>query len=151
MDARQKFSRFLRQEGLRRTPQREYILSAFLRIERHISVQDLFEAIHKKHPDIGYATVWRTVKLFVKANLCSSVDFGDGIERFEHKYKHDHHDHLICTECGQLKEIISPKLEKLQEKLVQEHGYAQVWHRLQIKGICPKCQNKKKPGRKRIR
>ena len=68
------------------------------------------------------------------------MDLGDGLQRFEHKWGHEHHDHLICTKCGRFVEILSPELEELQEKLVETHGYTQEYHKLDIFGICPECQ-----------
>jgi len=80
------------------------------------------------------------------AGLCRTVDFGDGTQRFEHEYGHQHHDHLICIECGRFVEIYSPKLEKIQAEMVEKHGYEQISHKLQIFGLCPKCRKKAAKG-----
>ncbi|MHC4171372.1 MAG: Fur family transcriptional regulator [Planctomycetota bacterium] len=144
MDARAKFDQFLRQKGLRRTKQRDELVSFFLRTERHVSTQELFDIVRKKHKDVGYATVARTLKLLTECGLCRVVDFGDGVQRFEHKYGHEHHDHLICTKCGKFVEIYSKKLEKLQVELVKKHAYVQEYHKLDIFGICPRCGKKSK-------
>ncbi len=142
MDARAKFNQFLRQKGLRQTKQRDEIVKLFLRTERHLSTQELFDIIRKKDKDVGYATVARTIKLLAESGLCRVVDFGDGVQRFEHKYGHEHHDHLICLSCGKFEEIYSPKLEKIQGELVKKHGYVQEKHKLDIFGLCPKCAKK---------
>ncbi len=105
MDARAKFNQFLRQKGLRQTKQRDEIVKLFLRMERHLSTQELFDIVRKKDKDVGYATVARTLKLLAESGLCRMVDFGDGVQRYEHKYGHEHHDHLICTKCGKFVEI----------------------------------------------
>ncbi len=144
MDTRAKFDRFLRQKGLRRTKQRDELVNVFLRTERHVSTQELFDIVRRKHKDIGYATVARTLKLLAECGLCRVVDFGDGVQRFEHKYGHEHHDHLICTKCGKFVEIYSKRLEKLQEELVRKHGFMQEYHKLDIFGICPRCGKKGK-------
>ena len=147
MDAKEKLRQFLRTRGLRQSQPRDDVADVFLRTEKHVSTQELFELVKKKHKNIGYATVARTLKLLAKAGLCRIVDFGDGIQRYEHEYGHDHHDHLICSDCGRLVEIFSRKLEKAQEELIRKHGYEQVSHRLQIYGICPKCRKKTKKRR----
>jgi Fur family ferric uptake transcriptional regulator len=144
MDAKAKFDRFLKQKGLRRTKQRDELVNVFLRTEKHLSTQELFDIVRKKYKNVGYATVARTFKLLAESGLCRVVDFGDGVQRFEHKYGHEHHDHLICTKCGKFVEIYSKKLETLQEELVKRHGYTQEYHKLDIFGICPRCGRESK-------
>ncbi len=150
MDTKAKFDQFLRQKGLRRTKQRDEIVNIFLRTERHLSTQALFDIVRKKYKDVDYATVARTLKLLAESGLCRVVDFGDGVQRFEHKYGHEHHDHLICTKCGKFVEIYSKKLEKLQKALVRRHGYIQKYHKLDIFGICPRCGRKSKKEKKAV-
>ena len=143
MEAKVIFDRFLSSRGMRRTAPRDKVVNVFLKIEKHISTQDLYSIVHRTHKEIGYATVARTLKLLDEAGLCRKVDFGDGTVRYEHKYKHEHHDHLACTGCGKLIEIYNKKLEKIQDELVKKHGFIQKSHRLNIFGLCPKCQKRK--------
>ena len=131
--------KFIREKGLRYTPQREEILNIFLSVEKHLSIDDLYRIVKKKNPDMGYTTVYRTMKLLEEAGLCSEIDFGDGISRFEHRYGHEHHDHLICVKCGGYTEVIKPRIERLQEKLAKEKQFTPLRHKLQIFGICGKC------------
>ena len=141
MDAKEKVAQIVSDKGLRRTGQRENVLDVFLATEKHVTVQELYDLVRTKHKGIGYATVARTVKLICESGLCRQVDFGDGALRYEHKYDHEHHDHLICVKCGKFEEIYSPKLEKLQHELVRKHDYIQKSHKLDIFGLCPKCAN----------
>ena len=131
--------KFIREKGLRYTPQREEILKVFLSVEKHLSADELHKIVKKKNPDIGYVTVYRTMKLLEESGLCSEVDFGDGISRFEHRYGHGHHDHLICVKCGNYTEVIKPKIEELQERLAREKHFTPIRHKLQIFGVCNKC------------
>jgi Fur family ferric uptake transcriptional regulator len=142
IDVKGKFNQFLGKKGLRQTKKRDKVVDIFLRMERHLSTQELFIIVRKKDKDIGYTTVARTLKLLVESGLCRTADFGDGVQRYEHKYGHEHHDHLICIKCGKFVEIYSKKLEKLQEELVKTFGYIQEYHKLDIFGICPKCTKK---------
>ncbi len=144
MEAKDRFRDYIRAQGLRQSGPRDAVVDAFLRTEKHVSVQELYDIIKKKHENVGYATVSRTMKLLSRANLCRIVDFGDGTQRYEHEYGHEHHDHLICTVCGGFEEVYSRKLEKAQDELIKKHGYEQVSHRLQIYGICPKCRKNTK-------
>ena len=139
MDAKEKFEKFVAQERLRRTEQRDKILDTFMATERHVTVQELYDLVRSRHKGIGYATVARTVKLMCDSGVCRQVDFGEGALRYEHKYGHNHHDHLICVRCGRFEEIYSPKLEKIQHELVKKHGYVQESHKLDIFGLCPRC------------
>lgn len=141
MDAKQKFAKFVAGRGLRHTKQRDEIVDVFLATERHVTVQELYDLIRKRRKGVGYATVARTVKLMSESGLCRQVDFGDGVLRYEHNYKHEHHDHLICAKCGKFEEIYSPELEKIQHELVKKYGYVQRSHELQIFGLCPECAN----------
>jgi len=139
VDAREKFEKFTAEKGLRRTGQRDKVLDTFLETEKHVTVQELYDLVRAKHEGIGYATVARTVKLMCDSGVCRQVDFGDGALRYEHKYGHEHHDHLICIKCGRFEEIFSPKLEEIQHELVKQHGYIQQSHKLDIFGLCPRC------------
>ena len=140
MESAQKvFQEYLKAQGMVRSQQREQILDVFLGIEAHTTIDDLHARVKKKHPKIGLATVYRAMKVICDAGLADEADFGDGIRRFEHKYRHQHHDHLVCTECGQLIEVVCPEIEKLQEDLAQQHGFTPVRHEMQIFGLCRKC------------
>ena len=141
MSAKEKFFQYVARKGLRHTEQREKVLNAFLNTEKHVTIQELHDLVRKENRGIGYATVARTVKLMCESGLCRSVDFDDGALRYEHKYNHEHHDHLICTSCGKFEEIYSPQLERIQRELVKKHGYTQQSHKLDIFGLCPECAN----------
>lgn len=142
MEANEKFDRFIKQKGLRKTIPRKKVIDIFLKTEKHLSTQQLYDIVRKKHKNIGYATVARTLKLLAEAELCNIVDLGDGTHRFEHRYRHEHHDHLICTKCGRFVEIFSKKMEKLQNDLFKKHRFLQISHRLDLFGLCPRCQKK---------
>ncbi len=142
--AKEVFKQYLKDKGVRNSEQREHIVDIFLKTERHLTTADLYEIVRKRHQGIGYATVYRTMKLISGAGLAEEADFGDGVMHFEHKYGHEHHDHLICLKCGRFIEAVKPEIEKLQKKLSREHGFTPISHKLQILGICKECKLKKK-------
>lgn len=134
------FEDFIRSKALRHTPQREKILGVFLTTEKHVSADDLHKMIKSRGHNIGYTTVYRTMKLLTECGLCDEVDLGDGVSRFEHKYGHKHHDHLICMRCSRAIEVLEPAIEKMQDKLAGARGFTPVKHKLEIFGICRKCR-----------
>jgi len=136
------FRRHIRNNGMLSSRQRERILDVFLKIEKHPTIDDIYTLVKKKNPKIGLATVYRAMRVICNAGLARETDFGDGIRRFEHKYKHQHHDHLICLKCGRIIEVISPGIEKLQESLARRHRFKAVRHRMEIFGICRTCKRK---------
>lgn len=134
------FGEFIKSKGLRHTSQRERILQVFLHTERHVSVDELYKMVKRRYPDIGYTTVYRTMRILSASGLCGEIDFGDGVLRFEHKYGHQHHDHLVCTKCGVSSEVFNPDIEKMQDQMAQEHGFTPLRHKLEIFGVCKNCK-----------
>lgn len=130
---------FIRSKGLRRTPQRKKILSVFLSTEKHVSTQELHRLVRKKFRNIGYTTVYRTIRILLQSGLCREIDIGDGTSRYEHHYNHRHHDHLICIKCNRLIEVMDPRIERMQEKMAKERGFRPTAHRLEIFGLCREC------------
>ena len=131
---------YLRDRNLKVTPHRELILDTFLGHEGHRSVEDIYRAVKDQDPRIGYTTVYRTMKLLVDCGLAREVDLADGITRYEHLYNHQHHDHMICMECGTSIEFLDPEIEAVQEHASEELGFKVLDHKLQIYGLCLKCQ-----------
>ena len=140
------FSQYLKNKGMLASRQREQILDIFLKTEKHPTINDLYDLVRKKHPQIGLATIYRTMNVICDAGLARETDFGGGIRRFEHKYKHQHHDHLICLKCDRIIEVMSPEIEKLQENLAQKHRFKAVRHRMEIFGLCKNCKGKEAQG-----
>jgi len=91
---------YIVQNKLKITRQRRTVLNAFLKSEKHVSAEELYNQVSITDPKVGLATVYRTLALLTQSGLASELDFGDGQKRYEHKYMHGHHDHMICTECG---------------------------------------------------
>jgi Fur family ferric uptake transcriptional regulator len=145
VEAHNIFIRFLKQRGYKLTKQRDDILSVFLKAEGHLSVDDMYEKVKKRYPRIGHTTVFRTLKLLCKAGIAREIDLGDRIVRYERKYGHEHHDHLICVVCSKLIEAADPRIEKMQDELCRRFEFIPLRHKLEIFGICNRCiKNKKK-------
>ena len=132
------FAAYLTKNHLKRSGQREVILDAFLRSERHLSVDDLLHMVQKKRPDVGRTTVYRTLKLLQAAGLASELAL-DGQSRFERDWKREHHDHFICKSCGAIFEFSSPDIERLQDEIAADLGFVIEGHRHHIFGLCRRC------------
>ena len=125
--------------GLKHSRQRELILQHFLDTGGHMTVDDLYRVIHRKNPGIGRTTIYRALKVFVDAKLADAIELKDGLTRFEHKFRHAHHDHMICIECGTILEFLSAEIERLQDEIADAYGFQIESHRHQIFGLCQKC------------
>ncbi|GLI39794.1 transcriptional repressor [Geobacter hydrogenophilus] len=139
--AKQKiFQDYIARQGLKSTRQRDIILDAFLSSDRHLSIEELYLKLRAKHPNIGYATVYRTLKLFAESGIAREIHFGDGQTRYEHVSEGEHHDHLVCTGCGTIIEFENESIEKLQDEVAVAHGFLIKHHKLELYGLCAKCR-----------
>jgi len=139
MNEKNKFMAYLKEKGYKKTPQRRAILDKFLELKGHICAEELHRALQKSHPNIGFATVYRALKLLQGAKIAGEVNFTGKRRRFE-KEARGHHDHLICLDCGKTIEVYDSRIEKLQDELVKKHSFVPVHHRMEIFGKCKSCQ-----------
>lgn len=131
---------YISTKNLKHSKQRQEILDMFLRLDRHLTAEELYRLARKRYPSIGFATIYRTLKLLCEAGLCRELKFDDGTTRYEHLYEHRHHDHLICTKCGRFVEVVVPEIEQMQEKLFKRHGFYPQRHRMELYGVCKRCK-----------
>ena len=129
----------LREKGFKSTRQRDVIATEFLKSTGHITAEDLYKKMGRKHKGIGFTTVYRTLKLLTQLGLATERVFADNLTRYEPLSAEDHHDHLICISCGSITEFENTKIEKLQEKISHEFGFHTVIHRMELYGYCRKC------------
>jgi len=140
--------RYIRNKNLKQSQQRFDILKVFLGVERHLSTEELYKMVQRVNPDVGYVTVYRTMRLMCECGLARELKLEDGITRYEHMYAHKHHDHLICTSCGRITEVYDDKIEKMQDKLSRKHKFSPSYHKMEIYGLCAECMAKKNKKRK---
>lgn len=130
----------LARHSLRHSAQRETILARFLAVERHVTAEELYDIVKRKDPGIGFATVHRSLKLFAECGLARQLRLGTKKTYYEHAFRHKHHDHLVCLECGRTVEFIDPTIEKLQEDAARRYRFSIQDHSLVIYGKCRKCR-----------
>lgn len=131
---------YLAQRGLKSTRQRSLIVDAFLGAGGHLDVDQLLARVRQADPRVSAATVYRTMKLLTECGLAHAQRFGDGHTRYESAFNRDHHDHLICTSCGEIIEFENDRIEALQEMVARRHGFAVTHHKLELYGLCKSCQ-----------
>ncbi len=136
---RETLTRYLEQHRLKHTKQRDLILGLFLEAEGHITSEELYQRVRNLHSNIGYTTVYRTLKLLCSAGLAQEHHFDDGVTRYE--IEHAHHDHLVCLCCGKIIEFECEEIETAQSRIAMEHGFAVVRHRHELYGYCRECGN----------
>jgi Fur family ferric uptake transcriptional regulator len=134
------FQDYIRQQGLRRTPQRELILQEVFAIHEHFDVEGLYLQLKQKGARISKATIYRAIPLFIDCGLIREVDFSDGHWHYEHIYGHGYHSHLKCLGCGKVLEFEEPFLVQVERRLAREYGYSIVTHQLEVRGYCPACR-----------
>jgi Fur family ferric uptake transcriptional regulator len=133
MDA---FKEYLSNEGLKFTRQRKAIAQVFFGSDQHLSLMELLELAQQEHAGIGYATVYRTMKLLTECGLASEHKFGEANVRYEATHDGEHHDHIICNQCGKIVEYEDERIEQLQELLAKQLGFEVSSHRHEIYGDC---------------
>lgn len=137
-------SEYLSGQGLKSTRQRDVVLNAFVSAGRHLSAEELYLLVKKSNPGIGYATVYRTLKLLAEAGLADERRFEDGFTRYEYNASDGHHDHLICTRCGRILEFENERIEQLQQDVARKNRFKVQSHKLELYGLCSDCQGQRK-------
>jgi Fur family ferric uptake transcriptional regulator len=136
-ELKERWRAYIQEQRLNTTAQREAIVEMFLRTRDHVSIDELLGKVRKRQPKVGYATVYRTLKLLVDSGLAVERQFGDGQARYE--VVGDHHDHLICVKCGLILEFEDDEIERLQERIASRlGGFTVLRHRHELYGMCPK-------------
>lgn len=136
-ELKERWRAYIQDRRLNTTAQREAIVEMFLRTRDHISIDELLGKVRKRSPKVGYATVYRTLKLLVDSGLAIERQFGDGQARYE--VVGDHHDHLICMKCGLILEFEDDEIERLQERIAERLGnFRVIRHRHELYALCPK-------------
>ena len=139
----ERFRSYLGDQGLRFTQQRRAIAEAFFsQTSDHLTITEVLELARARHASVGYATVYRTLKLLTDSGLASEHKFSDHA-LYEPSHDGEHHDHIICTTCGHIVEFESHEIERLQDEIVARLGFRVTNHRHEIYAECTRenCPN----------
>lgn len=133
----------LKSMGLKATFPRLKILDVFRKSDmRHHSAEDVYRALIAEEIDIGLATVYRVLTQFEQVGILTRSQF-DGAKAVFELNDGDHHDHLICTNCGKVAEFTDADIEKRQHLIAEQKGFVLESHTMMLYGICPACQKKR--------
>jgi len=138
----ERFRNKIKENSLKQSKQREEIVKIFLKQEHHVDAETLYSEIKKLHPQIGYTTVYRTLKLLCELEMAISHSFNKNMAFFEPILEENtHHDHLVCIKCGKIEEFQNNEIEELQNKIAKEYGFKITNHVLNIYGVCKDCKS----------
>jgi len=136
----EQFQAYLSKKQLKSTRQRDLVARTFFGLPGHVNIEQLLLEARQDNPKLGYATVYRTLKLLTECGLAAVRKFGDNQTVYETAGDTAHHDHLICMECGHVLEFENEEIEKLQDKVARSFGFSLVRHKLELYGMCPKAR-----------
>ena len=137
----------LKSLGLKATVPRLKILEVFQQGRlRHMSAEDVYRELLTDNSDIGLATVYRVLMQFEQAGILKRTNFESGKSLFELN-QGEHHDHLVCLQCGRVEEFIDPEIEKRQQRIARDRGFALQDHALALYGNCVKLDCEHRPSR----
>lgn len=140
------FKELLKSNGLKVTTQRIVILEVLQdKPGEHLTAEEIYEHVKERLPEIGLATVYRTIQLLSELNLIDKLNLDDGYVRYEigksNNGKHHHH-HLICMNCGAVLAFEDDFLEILEEKIEQTMYFRVIDHEVKMFGYCCECNKK---------
>ena len=126
----------LRRAGLKVTLPRVKILELLENANmHHMSAEDVYKALIEQGEDVGLATVYRVLTQFEQAGIVQRHNFENNLSVFEIAQE-EHHDHLVCDNCGKIIEFHNDEIEALQENVASEHGFKLSGHALILYGSC---------------
>ncbi len=131
-------TQYLEDHNLKHTRQREAVLEIFLDASGHITGEEIYNRVREQHENIGYTTVYRTMKLLCEAGLAVERHFDDGITRYE--IEQEHHDHLVCLRCGKIIEFECSMIESAQQDIANRYRFRVLRHRHELYGHCSDCE-----------
>lgn len=139
------FKQILKGKGLKVTTQRIAVLKVLSAFDdKHLTAEEIYELVRVDYPEIGLATVYRTIQLLLELKLIDSIQLGDGYVRYEYGHsdggqnKHHHH-HLVCLTCGKVVSFEDDLLERLEEKIEEKTSFRVIDHDVKLYGYCKDC------------
>lgn len=138
------YKEILKTKGYKLTNQRKAILNTIIEnVHEHLSCEEIFNLVSVDYPEIGIATIYRTIQLFENLNIVVKVNFDDGFSRYEIKENTNdhHHHHLICLKCGNILEVELDLLESLENTIESQEDFYITDHNVKFYGYCKACKD----------
>ncbi|MDS0524983.1 transcriptional repressor [Clostridium sp. SHJSY1] len=133
----------LKKKGYKLTPQRRSIVDTIVDSEgKHLTAEEIYDEVKKKCPEIGLATVYRTILLLEEIGVVSRLHLNDGCSRYElvHSDETHRHHHLVCSVCNNVIEVEDDLLEELEARIEKNYNFKIVDHSVKFYGICSECK-----------
>ena len=143
-EVRQRFADYIKERGLRKTPERVAILDALYATSDHVDADTLYARLLEDGTQVSRATVYNTLDLLIECDLVVRHQFGQQQAKYERAFAYWQHDHLICVDCGEILEFCDPRLQEIQETVADIYGFEVARHALTVYGHCRRqaCPNK---------
>lgn len=132
----------LKDEGYKLTTQRKIIYDVFINHnDKHLSPEEVYEFVRDEHPEIGLATVYRTLQLFEDIKFLNRLNFNDGCSRYEltEEDSEGHHYHIVCTKCGKITEIDDLDISDIQKIMKNDNEHKVEEYSIKFFGVCEDC------------
>ncbi len=145
---KEKCEKVLREKGMKVTRQRVLVLGILYACpEKHFTAEEIYDLVRTEYPEIGLATVYRTIQALVELHLVDKLNLGDGFARYEIGKENGngsghHHHHLICMNCGNILSFQDDLLEELEKKILDKTGFYVLDHEVKLYGYCKECGGK---------
>ena len=140
MTASNSLIKALKKEGLRYTNQRQAVWDEIKSNEDHRDAEEIYSALRKNNLNVSRATVYRTIDVLYKNNLIRKIELGDSPAKYENKVNSEHHDHIICVQCGKIEEFVDETIESRQDAIIDKMGLKMIRHIHQLFVLCTDCQ-----------
>lgn len=141
----EKLKNNLKDKGYKLTPQRRAIVDIIINNEgKHLTTEELYDLVKVECPEIGLATVYRTMQLLEELGVVCKLDLNDGCSRYElvHEEENHQHHHLICTSCGKVIEVEGDLLDSLEQDIQEKYKFMIKNHSVKFYGLCKECLHK---------
>ncbi|SDY88145.1 Fur family transcriptional regulator [Tindallia californiensis] len=143
MENVQELKVLLKEKGYKLTPQRRAVLNMIMdNPGKHLTTEEIYDLVKVQCPDIGLATVYRTLQILNEMDLILKINLDDGCSRYEyniHQDDHEHH-HLICTDCGRIVEVNEDLLDSIERQIEKDYDFSITDHKVKFFGLCSKCR-----------
>ncbi len=143
----EKVKDLLQEKGLKVTSQRLMVLNILsAHGDEHLTVEEIYDLAKEESPEIGLATIYRTVQVLLELHVIEKVTFDDGFARYELNGEetgsgHRHH-HAICTQCGKVYSLETDLLDTLEKQVFESLGFEVTDHEVKLYGLCSACRRK---------
>lgn len=135
-DPHKLFEDYLINHDGRYTSQKKAIATEIFTLNDHFEVEDFIDKIRLKDKKFSRATVYRTIKQLLDANLLQKITSFDGKVLYEHSISQDHHAHVICNICSKIFEIKDNSIEKLIQEECKKLNFIPAYKSLHVYGQC---------------